>query len=187
MTHHLLGRSRLIDEGSRETSEFTDPRYLPFYYHLGSVFPVENLMEIGFRLGLPSACLIQGCKNIKNYFGFREKQEEYYSQRLARGNIKDYFRGKFESYCGLTTDSKFIDCLKEFKWDVVLIDEETSYDKHRAYLDLVWSSLAWGGLLVVDYLDKHEASRKAFREFCATHSREPVLFPTRYGVGIIQR
>jgi hypothetical protein len=28
---------------------------------------------------------------------------------------------------------------------------------------------------------------RAFLDFCKVHAREPVVFPTRYGVGIIRR
>lgn len=188
-TQHLLGRCRLIDEESRETSAFSDPHYLPFYYHLGANLPgTKNLMEIGFRLGLPSSCFLQGCPGVENYFGFHEESHgPYYSSRLARGNVLDHLNGTFDSFYGYIEDGKFLDNLRSQRWDVIIIDEEISYDKHRAYLDLVWSSLADDGLIVVDYLSQHEASRRAFREFCTTKSREPVLFPTRYGTGIIQR
>lgn len=186
-TQHLLGRCRLIDEGSRDTPAFTDPRYLPFYYHLGEAVPATSLVEIGFRLGLPSACFLQGCRGVEAFFGFREDQGEFYSPRLAVGNVKDHFRGKIATAHGATTDPAFLDNLGGRRWDVVLIDEETEYDKHRTYLDLAWAALASGGLLVVDYLNRHEPSRRAFREFCATHGRPPAVLPTRYGVGIIQR
>ena len=184
----LLGKCRLSTESSRNTSAFTDPNYFPFYYHLGSLVPAENLMEIGFDLGLPSRCFLQGSKTVKSFFGFHESQNDvFYSDRMARGNIKDCFKGEIDSFSGRITDGAFLKSLHKKKWDVVIIDVETGYDKHLTFLDLMWSNLSSNGLLVVDYLEKHESSRKAFDDFCKTRNREATLLPTRYGVGIIQR
>lgn len=186
-TTALLGRCRLLDDQSKYSSAFSDPRYLPFYYYLGCVLPARNLFQIGFRLGLSTACFLQGCRTVQKFFGFQRKSpDDFYSPRLARGNVRDHFSGQYGNYVGEFLD---LSSNKEFddKWDVVIIDDETSYDRHLEYLDMSWRRLSAGGVIVMDYLDGHTAAGAAFRDFSKTNNRVPIKFQTRYGAGLIQR
>jgi hypothetical protein len=42
------------------------------------------------------------------------------------------------------------------------------------------------GLLVVDYIND-KGTRQVFDKFCRVKNREPVIFNTRYGVGMVNR
>jgi len=183
----LLDKFRVIDESSRKTAPYTDPVYAPFYYYLGTLIEAESVAEIGIRLALLSGCFLKGCKTVKTFLGFQETTEEYYSLRLAKANIKSVFKGKFDFYLGKVTDDAFVDCFTKRNWDVVIINEEMTYDLHRNYLDMIWEHMTYEGLIVMDYISSHEPAKRAFFDFCKIQNRKPITFKTRYGVGIVQR
>jgi hypothetical protein len=69
----LLDRFCLIDEQSRKSPAYVDPRYAPFYYYLGKFIEPEKILEVGFDLGLLSSSLMLSCKSVKEFFGFKER------------------------------------------------------------------------------------------------------------------
>jgi hypothetical protein len=73
------------------------------------------------------------------------------------------------------------------EWDLAIISEESTYDRHIEYLDVLWNRVRLGGLIVIDYQDRHEPSKRALDDFCQIKKRDPVIVNTRYGVGMIQR
>ena len=60
----FLDRMRVLDEDSRKTSAYNDPKYIPFYYWLGTLIKPKSLVEIGFRLGLFSGNFLKSCKTF---------------------------------------------------------------------------------------------------------------------------
>lgn len=178
---------RMITEDSRKTPAYQDPRYVPFYYWLGTKINPKSMIEIGFRLGLFSACFLKSCKSVERFFAFQEQSSEFYSPKLGVSNVKDNFKGIFDFYLGKTTDDKFCNYIESSSWDLVLINEESSYDKHRDYLDLVWNKLNPDALIIMDYVNKHLPSKEAYFDFCKSKNRQPMLISTRYGVGILQK
>jgi hypothetical protein len=183
----LLDNLRLINESSRKTSPYTDPLYVPFYYHLGSIVQPKTLIEIGFRLGLFSACFFKGCKTVESALGFQEKDDDFYSPRLGIANVRQSYKKEFGVYVGSTLDDEFHTLLGRNQWGIAIFNEETGYDKHLAYLDLVWPHMELNGFLVMDYISRHTPAKQAFFDFCKSKSRSPVTFETRYGVGIVQK
>ena|SRR5215831_11121055 len=184
----LLDNMRLINETSRKTSAYTDPLYIPFYYHLGHFIEPKSILEIGFRLGLFSACFLKSCQTVERVLGFQERSGEYYSSRLGRANILQNARGiAVQAHVGSVDDEDFLLRLHGNRWDLCFINEETGYDKHMAYLDLVWPQMDLNGLIVMDYIVRHTPAQRAFSDFCKSKNREPATFATRYGVGVIQR
>jgi len=183
----LLDKFRIIEETSRQASAYTDPNYAPFYYYLGSLVEFKSLVEIGFRLGLLSGCFMKGCKTLRNFFGFQQKTEEFYSPRLARANIRNCFKGNFDYYLGDISDQQFNEKLNKHIWDVVIVNEERDYDFHRMCLDIVWNKLGSDGLIIMDYVINNENCKKAFSDFCKSKNVEPIIFKTRYGTGLVQK
>jgi hypothetical protein len=68
-------------------------------------------------------------------------------------------------------------------FDLGLLTENFGAERYLKHLDFLWKYLTPEGLLVADYINSHDV----FHEFCRVNNREPVIFNTRYGVGIIQR
>lgn len=184
----LLGHCRFIDEKSRQTSAYSDPRYMPFYYHLGSLIRPATMVEIGLRLGLVAACFHRSCKSVEHYLAVQEpSKDEFYSPRLAKANVRDQYKKQLNLHLGLITDNNFLNSLEARRWDLAVVDDEVAYDRHMAYLDALWGRMSVDGLIVVDHLQRHEPARQSFLDFARTRNREPVILNTRYGVGIIQR
>jgi hypothetical protein len=183
----LLSRFRLLDETSRESPAYSDTRYAPFYYILGQELPAKNLLEMGFRLGICSGCYLRGCRTVEHFLAFQEVGKSYYSPRLGIHNVKDYFKGDLDVYIGAVTDHKFTSKLEAREWDLAIVNEEREYDTHLAYLELIWSNLAFDGTVVMDYVTHHKASETAYQDFCRRKGKKPQVIPTKYGVGVITK
>lgn len=183
----LLDRMRLLDESSRKTAAYADPKYTPFYYHLGKVIDPTTMIEIGFNLGLLSSCFLKSCKTVRKYLGFQEKKEVYYSPRLGIANLRDNYKGEFDIYVGNPTDEEFTQKISPNSWDLVILNDEAGFDKHLLYLDLIWPYVSEQGIIVSEYVDRHTPAREAFSAFCTSKNRVPVSFDTRYGTAIVQK
>ncbi len=183
----LLDNLRLIEESSRQTSAYTDPLYLPFYFHLGRLIQPKNILDIGFRLGLFTSCFLKSCKTVESVIAFQEKNEEFYSPRLGVANVLQNAKVPIKVHIGTINDEEFHGLLEKNKFDLCFINQEENYDKHMIYLDLIWPYMEEDGLIVMDYIIRHIPAKQAFFNFCRAKNREAVTFNTRYGVGIIQR
>lgn len=183
----LLDRFRLIDEDSRKTAAYLDHRYAPFYYHLGKHVAPQSIVEIGFTLGLLSASFLTSCKTVKRYLGYKSSIPEFVSTRIGKANIKLTFKGEANFYIGNLFDQEFLDIFSPNSWDLVILNDETVYDKHLEYMDFVWPHLSEHGLVIAEYIDRHAPAREAFHAFCESRNRKPVVFETRYGTGILQK
>lgn len=183
----LLDRLRLIDEDSRKTAPYLDHRYAPFYYHLGKHIEPLSVMEIGFSLGLLSASFFTSCKSAKKFFGYKENSPDFTPTRIGKSNINLRFKGESFFYMGNLHDQEFIDIFSPNYWDLVILNDETFYDKHLEYLDVVWGKISENGLIVAEYIDRHAPAREAFFAFCESKNRKPVLFETRYGTALLQK
>lgn len=183
----LLSSFRLIDEAARATASYSDPRYLPFYYHLGKFLQPKSVLEFGFGLGLCSASFFKSCKTTEEFLGFQEYSESFYSTRLGKANLRDNFRKKTNIHVGYLTDDKFMEEFSPKTWDLVILNSETGFDKHMLYLDFVWPQVSHDGVIVMDFIVRHTPAREAFFAFCKGKNKEPVTFDTRYGIGMVQK
>jgi len=187
-SHIFLDRMRLIDEDSRKGFAYNDPTYIAFYYWLGTLLETKALIEIGFRLGLLSGSFLRSCKTVKYFLALQEiKGNEFYSERLGRSNIKDVYKKDLYIHVGGLDNDVFESKLKSCEFDLAIINEESSYDRHRLYFDLLWPQLASGGIIVVDYLKRYKPSATAFKDFCISKNIEPTYVKTTYGVGLIRK
>lgn len=167
----LLSKFRFIQEESRSSHESLDPSYMPFYYYLGHEFQPKSVCTLELGLGLPLGCLLAGCKP-ERVMAFQEKRSEFYSDRLAKANIKSVYRGNLDIHYGELE-------MKE-KWQCILLDG----NHNQTLFNLAWDSLEDDGILCIDHIEK---CSQAFQNLYILKRREPVFFPTRYGVGIIQK
>lgn len=183
----VLSRFRMLDEASRRSVAYTDPRYVPFYHHLGQAVKPRTVVEFGLRLGLCSGTFLRSCGSAEFFLGFQERADEFYSPRLAIHNIRQGYRGPAEVYVGRTDDREFVTKFRARPWDLVLVNEERGYDAHLAYLDMAWGGLTLDGTVLVEYVTTHSPAREAYHDFCKRVNRNPYIFPTRYGVGVITK
>lgn len=183
----FLDRMRVIDEESRQTAAYNDPKYVPFYYWLGEQVQPDSIIEVGFRLGLFSATFLRACKSVKKMLAFQEKTTTFYSPKLGKANVRDHYKGPLDIYVGSINDVAFEQKLTENQWGLAIVNEEVGYDRHREYLDALWSNLQLDGLIVMDYVTRHKPAGEAYFDFCKAKNRSPITIATRYGVGIIRK
>lgn len=183
----LLDKFRIIDENSRKASAYTDPKWAPFYYYFGTFVKPENVLEVGFKLGLLSGSFFKGCKTVKHFLGHQEKTDEYYSFRLGRANLKSCYKGEMDFYLGTITDKEFLNKVNSKTWDLVMVNEQKDYDYYRLCLDTVWDKIKLDGYVLMDYVLSDHQAKKAFLDFCKIKNREGTIFKTRYGSGIVQK
>lgn len=181
----VLDRFCVIDEDSRRSPSYVDPNYASFYYHLGKYVTPRSVLEIGFDLGLLSASMMISCKSVKKFVGYRESSRVFMSPRLGHKNIGKVMRGEKYFYVGNLYDYEFDPLLRNL--DMALVTDESSYDRHLEYLDFIWPSLSENGIIVCEYLDKNKPAKDAYLAFCESKNREPMLFATRYGTGLVQK
>ena len=183
----LLQNFRLIDETSRKAASYVDPRFAPFYYHLGKYAKPKSLLCVGFRLGLLPGCLLKSCDSVERIFAIERSKETYYSPKLAIKNIRQKFKGRFEFQTAEFNNPTDPAPFNRGVWDMTIVDEEMEYDVARSILDKIWDNTADGGLIVVDYLNGEKPNGSAFRDFAKIHNRIPTEFNTRYKVGIVEK
>lgn len=184
----LLDRLRLISEDSRKSSQYQDPKYLPFYYYLSRVLFPKKIVHIGFDLALPSCCFLQGSESAEEILGFQFASEKFYSPRLAFSNIKDIKNKNFfiDYYYGKFNDLEFIKKLQK-NFDLFLITERLNNDQINELMDICWEYLNLDGFIVVDHLKSNKSMGDIFRDFCKGKNKPSIEFATRYGAGIIQK
>lgn len=187
-SHVFLNRMRVIDEDSRQSFAYNDHTYVPFYYWLGTILKPQTMIEVGLRLGLLSGNFLKSCKTVNRFVALQEnKSGEYYSSRLAKANVKDNYKKDLYIHVGSIDDDIFSTKLKSMEFDLAIINEETSYDRHRLYFDLLWPQMAADGFIVVDYVEKHKFSSLAVKDFCTSINLEPIYINTTYGVALIRK
>lgn len=183
----MLSTFRMLDEESRNTSAYYDPRYAPFYYILGQELPVKSVLEFGFGIGIASGCYVRGCKTVESILSFQETGKSYYSSRIGIHNLKNYFKGVLDVYAGKVNDQIFADKLNARKFDLGILNEERDYDTMMMYFDVMWEHLADEGTLVVDFARSNEIVAKAYESFVKRHGRAKRMIGTKYGVGVISK
>lgn len=176
----LLDRLKLPKESSRLAAAYGDPRWAPFYYHLGKLVGPKSVLEVGFDLGLLSSSFLKSCKSVENFGGCRRRPEPDFSPRLGLANVRKNYKGHAEAGSG----SEYFQNTLNMKWGLVLVTEEGSYDDHLFCLDSVWPSV--GGFLVCEGVGRANFG-KAFRAFCGNLGLEPVYFATRYGTAVLEK
>jgi hypothetical protein len=184
----LIDRLRLIDEDSRKSSQYQDPRYLPFYYYLSRSIHPKSIVNLGLDLALPLCCFLQGADTAESVVCLQRASKDFYSPRLALSNIKD-IKGKkinVDYYYGDVIDSSFIQKLEK-NCDLVISTERINNDKINESLEVCWQYLNVDGFIVVDHIHSNESIGEIFRSFCKGQNRPFVEFETRYGTGLVQK
>lgn len=180
----LLGTAKFLTPSAKESPLCGNSRYFPFYYYLGTLTSPQTVVQIGSRLGLVGNCFMQGCKTVTSWLaldGFAYGNHPPVS--VIKNNLQMHCTGAAESL-PLVNDN-----LKESGEpyiDMGIISEKYDPEDLELYLEFFWRHIKPEGLLVVDYI-AFEAAKQVFNGFCRVKNREPDLFDTHYGVGIVTR
>lgn len=166
----LLDGFGVVDESSRRTSAYQADNYAQFYHHLGTLISPKSLIKVGFGAGLPSGCFLRTCKSVEHFFAFREKTTDFYSPRIGRSNVRNFYQGEFEFSDKLATDKHF---------DIAIVHEENCLE----HLNFLWSKLYPNGLICVEYVGRDNS----YFDFCKGKGYNPIVVNTHYGVGLIKK
>lgn len=183
----LLDKMAMVNESCRRSPAYTDPRYAPFYYHLGKFVSPKNMLSLNFGLGLLESSFLTSCKTVEYIMAFRRPSDEYYSPRMGVRNLKINYKGSIDFYINNIYDDEFVEKISPIKWDMVIINEEMTYDDHLAHLEFMWPFVAENGVIVTEYVKRNESASDAFFAFSESVNRAPLAFETRYGTGILQK
>lgn len=176
----LLGTCKLLDSSSRLSPAFKDPRYFPFYFHLGTQITPKRVVQFGSKLGLIGACFMQGCKTVEHWMAV-DPSEPKPPHQIIQSNLSKYCKGEAKA---LELDGFLLGTERNI--DLGLVTEKYPKEKFVEHLEFLWEHLQPEGLLVADYIDD-DAVRDSFEGFCRVKNRKPDVFKTRYGVGILTR
>lgn len=176
----LLGTCKLLDSESRSSPAFKDRKYLPFYYHLGTQTAPKRVVQFGSKLGLIGACFMQGCKTVEHWLAV-DPPEPKPAHPVIQSNLSKFCKGEVAA---LELGGFLLSTERDI--DLGLVTEKFPKDKFVEHLEFLWEHLRPEGLLVADYIDD-DAVRESFEGFCRVKNREPDVYKTRYGVGILTR
>lgn len=186
----ILSGAKLVGDTDHESTSFRDPRYLPFYYHLGKQLQPKVVYQIGAKLGLVGAAFMKSCKSVTDWIAMDEDRNHramVITSNLRLNENPAYRTTEYQSgYMGL--NDSMLDIKNEHTeafpgCDMSFLSEDFGKDRYLRHLNFLWMILKPEGLLVADYITANDA----FHEFCRVKNREPMIFETRYGVGIVQR
>lgn len=183
----LLGRLRLIDEDSRKSPQYQDPKYLPFYYHLAKQIDPASVLNIGFDLALPLCCFLKGSSSVTRAVGLQLRSLDFYSPRLALANIRDVKGRKFpvDFHFGKVTDEELAGKMAGGV-DLVMITEKIGSDLIDV-LEVCWQNLNLDGFVVLDKVTPESPDGILFSDFCRSKNRDFIFFGTRYGTALAMK
>lgn len=160
----------------------SDPEYLPFYYYLGQFIEPKSILEINPNSGLISSVFLIGNKSVKEYAAFQWDKDGLYDDRIAVSNLKKSFKGDM----WFDQNSQFDFKIKK-EFDLVLINEQKSYDDYMVVLNSIWAYLSHKGFALLTKAGYSKHSLMAFRDFCKISNRDGHYFNNRFKQGVIQK
>lgn len=183
----LLGHLRLIDEDSRKSPQYQDPKYLPFYYHLAKHISPSSVLNVGFNLALPLCCFLKGSSSVARAVGLQLISSDFYSPRLAFANIRDVRGRRFpvDFHFGKVTDEDFTRKISGGV-DLAIISEKIGTDLLDV-LEVCWQNLNLDGFVVLDKAPPDSPEGRLFSDFCRSKNRDFVFFGTRYGTALAMK
>ena len=178
----LLGTAKFLTSSAQSAPVCNNFRYFPFYYYLGTQTSPQTVVQIGSKLGLIGNCFMQGCKTVTSWLAMDGNRPPV---NVIRSNLRMHCTGLVESMPlvreKLTADGDTTPYI-----DMGFLTEKYDPEEMEIYLEFFWRNIKPEGLLVVDYI-AFEAAKEVFNGFCRVKNREPVLFDTYCGVGILTR
>lgn len=171
----LLSSAKMLDETSRRSPAYDDPKYLSFYYALGEFKRPKKVIQIGSKMGLIGHCLCQGAKTVERWVAY-DTPETAPPARVTHANLR--------AHCPVAQVTLTTEGFTETGFDMAILSGDYG-DETLGFLNLLWDRISGGGLLVADYI--HDDAVGCFSQFSKGKNREPFYFRTRYGVGILTR
>lgn len=176
-TNVIIPNIKTINNLSKNSPAFTDPKYLPFYYRLGCEIKPKSVIQIGSNMGLVGACFLKGCDTVENWTCIDINNN--HTNIIKSNLLKKYYLSIKNLF--IIDDIKKIE-LKE-KYDLAFLTENLDHIFYDCLMYL-WDNTKSNGVLVVDFIFEKNID-EIFKNFCEVKNLNPFLFNTRYGTGIL--
>lgn len=177
-TEVILPSIKVLNVSSKQSPEFLDPKYIPFYYRLGLELKCKIAIQVGSKLGLIASSFLKGCKSIEEWHFFDEIKPPI---NIIESNIK--MSGCYKSDFNFPVDlNKKINFLA----DIAFLSQPYDSNSSLSYMKFLWDRIKSNSFLIVDYVFQPDV-KKSFEDFCSIKNRNPKIIKTRYGVGIISK
>lgn len=175
----VLNNFSLNTDFYKKSSIYNDYYYYPFYFYLGRLLKSKVVLEIGSNIGLISGAYLSGCKSVDHKVDLflSLKNQENYNNFLIKSNINRTYKGEI----------KFIDDLNSINQeiDLVLINQESSYDEILYLLEFLFPKLSDNGRIVLDKIFYNKNIKDAYKNFCNIKNITEVVIESRFGSGLI--
>lgn len=149
---------------------FASTNHLPFFYIVGTVLgKAKTVFCLDPDYGLELAAFLRGCKadrvlaSGKSQFSYPEK-----NVRQVGGSLE------------------MSETLPEGPFDVALILGQREWPESRDMLLNIWDRMSDKSLIIVDYIQAEPVGR-GWKDLEAVKNHPGVVFPTRYGTGVMMR
>ena len=153
----------------------------------------EKVLQIGVKdtSAYIGPCFLQSCRSVHNWIVLDETIDPW-TAGFVRSNLKNQMSSESDAVVLVGDQEHWSMKLRKLNWDMAIVSSSCVKDRFSQYLELAWENLNEEGLLVVDYIsEKRPATAPdlhgAFKRFCRVKNREPDIYETRYGVGIVKR
>lgn len=166
----MLPNAHLPGSEYFQTPQFSATNHLPFFYILGSTIgKTGTVFCLNPDYGLELAAFLRGCKADKV---------------LAAG--MGHFSYPLKNVSSVGHSLEMSQTMPEGPFDVALILGEREWPESRDLLLHVWDKMSNNSLIIVDYIQAEPVGR-GWVDLGAVKNRPGVVFPTRYGTGIMMR
>jgi hypothetical protein len=149
---------------------FASTNHLPFFYIAGAVLSkARTVFCLDPDYGLELAAFLRGCSA---------------DRVLASGKTQFSYPEKNVRQVGRSLEMS--ETLPEGPFDVALILGQRDWPESRDLLLNIWDRMSDKSLIIVDYIQAEPVGR-GWADLEAVTNRPGVVFPTRYGTGVMMR
>lgn len=170
----------IFDETAKNGVIYNDPRFLPFYLHLGRLIKPKNVLVWNLGDGVTTSFFLKYCDSVEKVITI-DSEDTY----IGNSNIRFNFDGQIETYV-MNLNQFITNNVLNFELDLIFINREMLYDQYMLFLEFVWSFLRKKGLIVLDYINRDQV-KEAYSDFCKVKNKDQCLVNTRYTVGLIEK
>jgi hypothetical protein len=156
-SNKLTSNYKFIDELSKKSIKYNDDFYIPFFYYLGQYIKPKRFLEIGLNLAIYSGCFLKSCKTVEYFLGFQQKNDKYFNFNIPKSNLKINYKNNLEFYHGDFFDYDFQELINKKKFELIIINQEYSYDKFFEICETIYSNnLEKEGLMIFSDISKKD-------------------------------
>lgn len=173
----------MIDEKSKLSSSFSDPKNIPVYYYIAKQFNPKNVIEVSPGLGFYSSAILKGSNSIESIKGYHIENENYYNYRLFLKNIKRSNRKVDVDFEFLNKDNMLID---DKEYDMICLSYPLEKSISFDLINDLWDNMS-SGYLIINYTGKNQDNLELKNILSHSINREFLQIESRYGISVTEK